>query len=94
MANDELEPAAFFDLKPGQSTTFDRRVTISVSEDGQVVVGDQSDSQAVEFNYEGVASSYHCFAVRRNGGVKVFREPSIGPGSGKLSRKAVLAARR
>ncbi|MFA6254951.1 MAG: hypothetical protein WC675_02855 [Patescibacteria group bacterium] len=89
MEDDDLMPDATFDLKPGQSVTYDRRVRISVNEAGQLVIGGQCDPRIVEFHYSGVACAYHCFAVRTNGRVKVFRGNATG--SGMITKEAVYA---
>jgi len=90
MADDRLKPAETFRLQPGQSVTFDRKVTISVDQSGRVAVNGRSDPQIVEFSYSGSACSYRCFAVMANGAVRVFRGSTIG--RGMITKEEVLAA--
>lgn len=87
----KLEPVKTFRLKLGESVMFEKQVEICLARDGKVKIGDKCDNTCVDFNHQGgVGCSWHCFAVRVNGTIKVFQGNSIG--SGMITRQQVLAA--
>lgn len=86
----KLEPTVF-NLKPGQSAIYDGRVEISVNRSGQLEVDGKRDPHIVGFTYSsGPACSYHCFAVRIDGKVKVF--PGDATGQGMIDEGALRKA--